>query len=99
MNIKHLETLDNDNLFKAILTLKNVEECYMFFCDLFTPNELNSISQRVQIAIELRKGDTFTNVCKNVKASSATISRVKNQLIYGNDGLNLALGRLEHEEQ
>lgn len=99
MNIKTLQNKNTDDLFKAILTLNNVDECYAFFCDLCTPNELNLLVQRLQIARELRSGDSLTNVCKRVTASSATVSNVKRQLIFGNDGFNLVLDRLEEVDK
>lgn len=94
MNTKNLQNQNTDNLFNGILTLKTVDECYAFFCDLCTPNELNMLSQRFEIAKEFRNGENFTNLSKKVKASSATIAKVKKELIYGNNGLAIVLDRL-----
>lgn len=94
MNIKTIQNQNVDDLFNGILTLKNINECYSFFCDLFTPRELEMLSQRFLIAKEFYNGSCFTDVDIKTRASSATISKVKKDLIYGNDGLRLVLDRL-----
>ena len=48
----------NDELFKAILTLNTVDECYEFFEDLCTVNELKSLSQRLAVAKMLQNKDS-----------------------------------------
>ncbi|HEY0827542.1 MAG TPA: YerC/YecD family TrpR-related protein [Bacilli bacterium] len=95
MQLKKLECKDIDQLFKAILTLKDVEECYVFFDDLCTVNEIESMSQRLEVARMLGKGATYNQIEGETGASTATISRVKRCLNYGNDGYKLALDRLE----
>lgn len=94
MNIKTIQNQNVDDLFNGILTLKNINECYSFFCDLFTPRELEMLSQRFLIAKEFYNGSCFTDIDIKTRASSATISKVKKDLIYGNDGLRLVLDRL-----
>lgn len=94
MNRKVLEKQSLDDLFIGVLTLKNVDECYKFFGDLFTPNELHKLSQRFSIAKEFYNGESFTNVNIKSTASSATIAQVKRNLVYGNDGLILVLDRI-----
>src|SRR5690554_2679135 len=84
-----------DQLFESILTLKNVEECYVFFDDLCTVNEIQSLSQRLEVARMLGKGSTYNQIETETGASTATISRVKRCLNYGNDGYKLALDRLD----
>ncbi|HBB60296.1 MAG: YerC/YecD family TrpR-related protein [Lachnospiraceae bacterium] len=86
-----------DQLFRAILTLKNVEECYTFFEDACTINELLSISQRFEVAGMLRKKKTYLEISKQTGASTATISRVNRSLTYGNDGYELVLKRLDEK--
>ena len=72
-----------DKLFEAILTLKNVEECYKFFEDICTIKELDAISQRLMVAKLLKEGKTFNEIAEISGASSATISRVNKCLMYG----------------
>lgn len=95
MQLKKLNDPAIDQLFEAILTLKNVEECYVFFDDLCTVNEINSMSQRLEVARMLGKGATYNQIEQETGASTATISRVKRCLNYGNDGYDLALERLQ----
>lgn len=87
----------NDLFFQAILNLENIEECYSFFEDICTIPELKSISQRLQVAIMLKQGKTYTQIVDKTKVSSATISRVNRALEYGADGYKKALERLENQ--
>ena len=79
-----LRTPAMDYFFDAVLTLKSREECYNFFEDVCTINELFTISQRLMVAKMLTEGKT-------------TISRVNRSLEYGNDGYNIAMERIEAE--
>jgi len=83
-----------DQLFESILTLRNLEECYIFFDDLCTVNELRSLAQRLEVARMLRQGRTYQQIEQETGASTATISRVKRCLNYGNDGYKLVLERI-----
>ena len=78
-----------------MLTLKNKEECYTFFEDVCTINELLSISQRFEVALMLRQGRTYLDISEDTGASTATISRVNRSLNYGNDGYDMALDRMK----
>lgn len=91
-----------DDLFKAILTLKDEEECYNFFMDICTINELQSLVQRFDVAKMLREKKTYQEIAKETGASTATISRVNRSLNYGNDGYDRVferLGMLEKESE
>ncbi|HHU69701.1 MAG TPA: hypothetical protein GXZ31_05290 [Thermoanaerobacterales bacterium] len=88
-----------DDLFKGILLLENVEECYRFFDDLCTVSELKALAQRFQVAKMLKSGNTYNDIVEKTGASTATISRVKRFLHYGADGYNIILDRLEKEEK
>jgi TrpR-related protein YerC/YecD len=94
MQLKKLNDPAIEQLFEAILTLKTVEECYIFFEDLCTVNEIQSMSQRLEVARMLGKGYTYNQIESETGASTATISRVKRCLNYGTDGYKLALHRL-----
>lgn len=83
-----------DQLFESILSLKTLEECYLFFDDLCTVNELRSLAQRLEVARMLRQGHTYHQIERETGASTATISRVKRCLNYGNDGYKLVLERI-----
>lgn len=89
----HTEAVDD--LFDAILTLKDKEECYRFFEDICTVNELLSISQRFAVAKMLKDKKTYHDIAEKTGASTATISRVNRSLNYGNDGYDIVFNRVE----
>lgn len=88
-----------DHLFEAILSLKNKEECYIFFEDVCTINELLSLSQRYEVARMLREHRTYLDIAEKTGASTATISRVNRSLNYGNDGYDMVFARLNQGEE
>ena len=89
----------NVNMYKAILTLKTVEECMNFFDDLCTVTELQSMEKRYQVAVLLDKGLIYNDILEQTGASSATISRVNRSLQYGTDGYAVAFKRLAEQEE
>lgn len=92
-----LKDTETDHLFEAILQLRTIEECYMFFEDVCTITELKALAQRFQVARMLRRGKTYNEIVESTGASSATISRVNRCINYGADGYNLILDRLEKD--
>ncbi len=98
MNSK-LRDEHTDGLFDAILLLKNREECYNFFEDLCTIAEIKALAQRLEVAKMLREKKTYTDICDETGASTATISRVNRCLVYGADGYNLVLDRLQEKDR
>ena len=95
---KKLKTDAVDQLFEAILSLETKEECYAFFEDLCTVNELLSLSQRFDVAAMLRNHRTYLEIAEKTGASTATISRVNRSLNYGNDGYELVFNRLKQAD-
>lgn len=91
---KKLKSEALDHLFQAILTLENEEECYIFFEDVCTINELLSFSQRYEVAKMLREKKTYLEISEKTGASTATISRVNRSLNYGKDGYDMVFKRL-----
>ena len=89
----NLHNKNLDFLFKAVLALENVEECYDFFEDLCTVQELNAISQRIVVAKMLSEKCVYTDIVNETGASTATISRVNRSLNYGADGYKNVLPR------
>ena len=94
MNEK-LKTKEMDNLFEAVLSLENIEECYRFFEDICTINELQAISQRLAVAGMLCNQKTYVEITEETGASTTTIGRVNRTLNYGNDGYKLVFERME----
>ena len=94
-NIKDKVT---EQLFEAILMLESKEECYNFFQDIATIGEIKALGQRLEVARMLKQGFTYDHIVSETGVSTATISRVKRSLEYGEDGYNLILSRLEENE-
>lgn len=95
---KKIRTEAVDYLFSAILSLKDKEECYTFFEDICTINELLSLSQRFEVAKMLREKRTYLEIAEKTGASTATISRVNRSLNYGNDGYEMVFSRMREKE-
>ena len=96
---KKIRTEAVDHLFEAILCLKDKEECYTFFEDVCTINELLSLSQRYEVAKMLREKRTYLDIAESTGASTATISRINKCLVYGADGYQRVLERLKEKEE
>lgn len=88
-----------DQLFEAILSLKDRDECYQYFEDLFTIKELLTVAQRQEVARMLANGHSYQKTIAETGASSATISRVKRCLDYGSGGYALVLERMGKEPE
>ena len=97
MNNK-LENKNVDFLFKAILSLETREECYDFFEDLCTVQELKTLSQRIVVAKMLSEKSVYTDIVEQTGASTATISRVNRSLQYGCDGYDKIFERIAVNE-
>ena len=89
---------NNARKFEAVLQLENVEECYQFFEDVCTINELLSLSQRFEVAKMLTENKTYLEIAEQTGASTATISRVNRSLNYGNDGYQMVFSRMEKNQ-
>lgn len=94
MQIDKLRGKQLDQLFDAILSLKDREECYRFFDDIATMSEIHSISQRLQVAKMLMDGSTYNAIEQETNASTATISRVRRCINFGSEGYQLVLDRI-----
>jgi len=89
---------DCDDLFEAILSLENKDECYRFFDDLMTIKEIQAISQRWQVAKLLDEGKTYIEIEDKAKASTATISRINKCMQYGAEGYTTILKKLKNKK-
>ena len=96
---KKIKTETVDSLFDAVLCLQTREECYSFFEDLCTVNELLSLSQRFEVAAMLKNRKTYLEIAEKTGASTATISRVNRSLNYGNDGYEMVFSRMENSNK
>ena len=97
MNNK-LKELNVEYLFKAVLELETIEECYNFFDDLCTVPELKAMSQRILVAKMLSDKKVYSEIVAKTGASTATISRVNRSLHYGSDGYKVVFARLDEKK-
>ena len=88
------QTKSTDQLCEAILQLKTKEECYAFLEDICTIKEVLDISQRLAVAQMLSQGISYTTICKETGASTATISRVSKCYAYGTGGYRTVIERM-----
>jgi TrpR-related protein YerC/YecD len=93
--MKSLKNESNDKLFRAILELKNVGECYNFFEDICTYKEIDAMATRLESAKLLDKGFTYEEILKKIEISSATLSRVSRALKYGPGGYKMIIDRVK----
>ena len=98
MNEK-LKEFNVEFLFRAILELRDMEECYKFFEDLCTVQELRALAQRIQVAKMLSESKVYSDIVAQTGASTATISRVNRSLHYGCDGYTEIFARLKEKEK
>lgn len=89
---------DIDELFKVILDLKDIEECYRFFEDVCTIKEIKSMSQRLQVARLLKNHKTYNEIEEKTGASTATISRINRVVNYGADGYEIAFKAMKKND-
>ena len=88
-----------DLLVRALITLDNEEDAYRFLEDLLTIAELKSVSQRLEVAEQLRQGETYIRIAEETGASTATISRVNRALAYGADGYHRVLDAMKNRAE
>lgn len=96
---KKLKTEAVDHLFQAILTLKNTDECYSFFEDVCTVNELLSFSQRYEVAKMLREKKTYLEIRGQDRRIRQRRSAVSPSLNYGSDGYDMVFARVKEQEE
>lgn len=87
-----------DRLFEAILSLKDTEECYNFFEDICTINELRDMCQRLETAMLIDEGISYQKISEQIGVSTATISRVSRCLNYGAGGYRAVIDRMKEEQ-
>ena len=92
---KCLDKEASDTLYRAILTLKDEDECRRFLQDLCTVSELKAMEQRMEVAMLLDEGLIYSDILEKTGASSATISRVNRCLHYGAEGYQRVIPRLK----
>ena len=95
-----MSTLHNestDRLFKVIMNLETLDECYDFFSDVCTVKEILDMSQRLDTAFLLESGASYQEITKEIGISTATIGRVSRCLNYGSGGYKRAIEKEKNE--
>lgn len=87
------------DMYKAILELKDIDECCNFFEDVCAVTELRSMEQRFEVAKMLKQDKVYTEIMQKTNASSATISRVNRMLNYGTGCLGEIIDRMPGDEE
>jgi len=93
-----VQSKEVDDLFEAVLSLKTVEECYRFFDDLCTINELEAFGQRLKVAKLLHEKFTYQEIEKRTGISAATTSKISKSYVYGPGGYKMVIDRLKKSE-
>lgn len=93
-----LKNQQTDLLVKAIMSLESEDECYQFMEDLLTMREIRDLSQRLEVAMLLRKKVTYNEIVEKTGVSTATIGRVNRALTYGAGGYAQVIKRLEPKD-
>ena len=99
MNNRSRRSDRESELYRAILSLKDIDECYDFFVDLCTVSELKAMEQRFKVARLLNEGMIYNDILEKTGASSATISRVNRSLNYGTDAYRAVFARMDAENK
>ena len=95
---KFLDKQNSDALYRAIVSIQNVDECRAFLEDLCTVSELKALAQRMDVAMLLDEGLIYSEILEKTGASSTTISRVNRCLHYGAGGYQTMVARLRGRE-
>lgn len=93
--MKKQNQCDFSKFYEAVLSLKTQEECSAFFDDVCTIQELEALAQRMEVALRLKKGESYIDINKSTGASTATISRVSKYLNYGAGGYDIVIERMK----
>lgn len=92
MSLRRTEA--TDRLFKSILNLESMDECYAYFEDICTIKEIQDMAQRLETATLLAEGSSYQEITEKTGISTATIGRVSKCLNYGSGGYREALKKL-----
>ena len=91
------EQKNMNQFYRAVLALRNEDECRKFFDDVATIKEVIDLSARLEVARMLDSGAVFSEISRETGASSATISRVNKCLTYGEGGYKIVIDRIKED--
>ena len=87
------EALAERNLFTAVASLRNADECRAFFRDLCTPAEIQAMADRWAVVDWLMRGVPYREINRLTGVSVTTVGRVARCLADGNGGYSLVVRR------
>lgn len=76
------------------MKLKNSDEAHRFFRDLCTPEEIDEMARRWQIAKMLVQEKPYREIADKTEVSTTTVARVAHWLNSGMGGYRIILHRL-----
>lgn len=82
---------NEDDLFRAVVSLRNLADCRNFFKDLCTPAELQALADRWQVVGLLQKNLPYRRIHEMTGVSVTTIGRVARYLSDGHGGYAAAM--------
>ncbi len=91
--MRNVSQHDIDELYKAILSLKNLDEAKSFFRDLLTEGEIREFAERWKVAAMLARKVPYTSIIDETGLSSRTVARVARWVNKGMGGYRLILKR------
>ena len=86
-------------LYDVLNSLKGKEEFKIFFEDICTPQEIANMDQRIECAIMLKDGKTYTEIIEATGISSATLSRISKCIQHSGGGFSALLNRYVDEKR
>jgi TrpR-related protein YerC/YecD len=89
----YLHSQDTKELFRAVLSLKNEDECRRFLRDLLTEAEIKEFTNRWKVARMLDKKVPYIEIEQKTGMSSTTIARISKWITNGMRGYQLMLKR------
>jgi TrpR-related protein YerC/YecD len=85
------------DLFEALSQLRTPEEYFLFFQDLCTPLELDTLADRWQVAKYLYREIPYRKIYEKTGTSTATVTRVARSLSFG-QGYQMLLKRTQGKQ-
>ncbi len=85
---------NEEDLFRALVSLQDTRECGNFLRDLCTPAELQALVDRWQVVKLLQEGLPYRRIHDLTGVSVTTIGRVARFLTHGFGGYQAALDRI-----
>lgn len=94
-NTKEESVAARDYLYDALLSLQSRSECAAFLRDICTLTEINSLTERLQVAKLLRNNTSYRSISDELGVSTTTVSRVAHWVHHGMGGYHIVLPRIK----